>query len=68
MEATEEEATEAMEEEEAWADMVAVAADLGVIMAALTVEVAGGHMDTPTVGHMAGPSVTQSIVTGIDME
>lgn len=43
-------------------------ADLRVIMAVPTVEAARGHMDTPTVGHTAGPSVTQSIVTGMYME
>jgi len=69
-EAVGEAAEEAMEEEAM--GVAEEVADLRVIMAAPmaapTVEVAGGHMDTPTVGHTAGPSLTQSIVIGIDME
>jgi hypothetical protein len=71
MEAVEEEDMGVAEEEAMEAvDMEAAeeVADLRVIMAAPTVEVAGGHMDTPTVGHTAGPSLTQSLVIGIDME
>jgi hypothetical protein len=74
MEEAVEEAMEAVDMEAVGEAMEAVeeVADLRVIMAAPmaahTVEVAGGHMDTPTVGHTAGPSLTQSIVIGIDME
>jgi hypothetical protein len=69
-EAAEEDMGVAEEEAMEAVDMEAAeeVADLRVIMAAPTVEVAGGHMDTPTVGHTAGPSLTQSIVIGIDME
>lgn len=70
-----EEAMVVVEEEAVEVAMVAITgeevtgvADLRVIMAVPTVEAARGHMDTPTVGHMAGPSVTQSIVTGMYME